>query len=49
MPNNTYENLMLPYIQSVFFSKVFWLNSVIIIDISSIDEADCLVHDHLHI
>lgn len=40
---------MLPYIQSVFFSKVFSPNSVIGIDIGSLDEADCLVHDYLHI
>lgn len=51
-PNNTYENLMLPYIQTVIFSKLFSLNSVIIfsvssISISTIHEADCLVHDHL--
>lgn len=40
---------MLLCIQSVFFSKVSSLNSLIITDIRSIDEADCLVHDHLHI
>lgn len=49
MPNNTYENLMLPYIQSGFFYKVFSLHSVIIVDISSRDEAKCLVRDHFHI
>lgn len=40
---------MLPYTQSVFLSKVFSLDSIIIIDISSIDVADCLVYDHLYI
>lgn len=40
---------MLSYIQSAFFSKVSSLNSLIITDKSSIDEADCLVHDHLRI
>lgn len=49
MPKNAYENLMLPHIQSVFFYKAFSLQSVIVIGISSTDEADCLVHDHLHI
>lgn len=35
--NNTYGNIMLPYIQSVFLSKVFSINCIIITDISCID------------